>query len=157
MRNQQPIDDQPGSAQSNQTPNDGGLADLQLPEAAETASRRPSLTQIHTQIPPPSSTEQTPRLSARKTPKLGPLDTPGSALASPSVGASSIPGSTPSALLKDRKTEVKGGRGNKKRGSVSTTGSNTVSPALRPRISPSIKPLLPEGSTCTLPIIPPIL
>jgi hypothetical protein len=31
----------------------------------------------------------------------------------------------------------------KKRGSVSN--NNLVSPALRPKISPSIKPLLPEG------------
>jgi len=152
MRNQQPINGQPGSAQSAQSAHEGGLDDLQLPEAAETRSRRPSLSQINTQVASVSSSaEQTPRLSARKTPKLGPLDTPssirpGSALASPSVAASPITGSTPAALLRDRKSDIKGSRSSKKRGSVGAS-SVVLSPALRPRISPSIKPLLPEGCT----------
>lgn len=152
-RNQHPINGEQGSAHPTQSSNEVRLDDLELPEAAEVqpSRRPPPLSQIDTQTSPASSTEQTPRLSARKTPKLGPLDTPsaarpGSALASPSVGASPVIGSTPAVLLKDRKNDVKGGKGNKKRSSVSTTTSNVVSPALRPRISPSIKPLLPEGS-----------
>lgn len=132
----------------------GGLDDFSLPEAvsfpdtASKHSRRPSLTQINTQMSP--SDDNTPRLSARKTPKLGPLSTPASArassaLASPSAIGSPLAGSTPAAILKDRK-DGKGGRSKQKRGSMSANGSKMVSPALVPKISPSIKPLLPEGS-----------
>lgn len=150
MRSSQQINGQPvsgGETADSSQPMD----DLQLPEAAAgQLSRRPSLTQINTQLPSASSTEQTPRISARKTPKLGPLSTPSSARppsasVSPSTAFSPITASTPGALLKDKK-DGKGVRGNKKRSSVSNGGSNLVSPALRPRISPSIKPLLPEGS-----------
>lgn len=59
--------------------------------------------------------------------------------------------STPAGLLKDKK-DNKGGRAtSKKRGSVSTTNSAMVSPALRPKVSPSIKPLLPEGTSLNSP------
>jgi hypothetical protein len=57
-----------------------------------------------------------------------------SATQSPQLIAGSGPGT--------RKTPLLLPRGSKKRGSVS---SIPVSPALRPRISPSIKPLLPGG------------
>ena len=132
---------------------DASFEDLHLPEAAaKRPSRRPSLTQIHTQMLPETSDEQTPRMSARKTPKLGPLSTPSSArpLASPSVMDSPMTASTPGGLLKDKKPETKGAKGNKKRGNVIAGGSVTVSPAILPRISPSIKPLLPEGCKCKL-------
>lgn len=125
------------------------LEDLQLPAAADESVSKPSLSQIVTQLPPSTSAEDTPRMSARKTPKLGPLSTPSSArlpsaAPSPSVVGSPMTASTPGALLKERK-ESKSSRGAKKRSSVSNGGS-MVSPALRPRISPSIKPLLPEGA-----------
>ncbi|KAL9058450.1 MAG: hypothetical protein Q9162_001745 [Coniocarpon cinnabarinum] len=42
-----------------------------------------------------------------------------------------------------QKEEIKGRRNSKKRNS---SGSNLVSPALRPKVSPSVKPLLPEGT-----------
>lgn len=121
------------------------LDDLALPEAAKQGSSRPSLTQINTQITLPEGEDNTPRLSARKTPKLGPTSTPSSArpssaLESPALG-SPMTASTPSAILN------KNGRGNKRRGSMSANASKLVSPALVPKISPSIKPLLPEGST----------
>lgn len=120
------------------------LDDLALPEAAKQTPRRPSLTQINTSIPLPDGEDDTPRLSARKTPKLGPSSTPSStrpssALESPGLG-SPMTASTPSAILN------RGGKGSKKRGSMSANGSKLVSPALVPKISPSIKPLLPEGS-----------
>lgn len=124
-----------------------GLDDLSLPEAAAgQARRKPSLTQIDTQLIP--TDENAPPTSARKTPKLGPSSTPASArpgsnVNSPVIAASPTIASTPSAVLAERK----GGRGNKKRGSMSANSSKLVSPALVPKISPSIKPLLPEGST----------
>ncbi|OQO20048.1 hypothetical protein B0A51_15569 [Rachicladosporium sp. CCFEE 5018] len=127
------------------------LDDLQLPAAA----RRPTLSQIDTQVELASS-EQTPRMAARKTPKLGPLDRPtsvrpGSASASPALNgmASPMTASTPAGLLKDKTASAKPSataRGAKKRGSVPASPGGLLSPALRPRISPSIKPLLPEGT-----------
>jgi hypothetical protein len=147
-----PINGQNTSSQSSVDP--ANLDDLSLPEAATTqSSRRPSLTQINTQIPLPGDDENTPRLSARKTPKLGPMSTPSSArlsaVESPAVG-SPMSATTPSAIL--NKKDSKNGRGNKKRGSMSANGSKLVSPALVPKISPSIKPLLPEGSKFTNPL-----
>lgn len=122
------------------------LEDLELPEAAE----NPGSTATHSQVL--NSQEPTPRLMpSRKTPKLGPLSTPSSgkptsASNSPAHALSPMTVSTPAGLLKDKK-DNKGGRAtSKKRGSVSTTNSAMVSPALRPKVSPSIKPLLPEGS-----------
>lgn len=127
----------------------GALDDLQLPAAADQASEKPNPGPINTSTlatATPSGT--TTRQSARKTPKLGPLSTPSSALpqsavASPSGGSPMI-GSAPGHLLKDKNLESKGGRGAKKRGSTGPNG--LMSPAIRPKISPSIKPLLPEGS-----------
>ena len=143
---QQPINGQQGFSQTTVEP--ASLDDLALPEAAtKQSSRRLSLTQINTQISLPEGEEDTPRLSARKTPKLGPLSTPSSArppsaMQSPALG-SPMTASTPSAILN------KNGKGNRKRGSMSANGSKLVSPALVPKISPSIKPLLPEGSKYT--------
>ncbi|KAK5727678.1 hypothetical protein LTR17_012536 [Elasticomyces elasticus] len=130
-------------------PDIGGLDDLELPEAARQQPLRPSLSQIVTQVSQENtSTEHTPRMTARKTPKLGPLSTPSSsaAMASPSGFASPMSATTPGGLLKDRPLDGKSARNNKKRGSISGNTSNMASPALRPRISPSIKPLLPEGT-----------
>jgi hypothetical protein len=84
--------------------------------------------------------------TSRKTPKLGPLSTPsGSVTPAPTLSRTSTSAtSSPltSSFPSSRKSEPKG-RANKKRGSMSS--SNLVSPALRPKISPSIKPLLPDG------------
>nr|POE77608.1 phosphorus acquisition-controlling protein [Quercus suber] len=143
---------QPGAVQAVQTPAEPGtLDDFRLPEAAET--QEPALPKINTRIIPAESDESTPRASARKTPKLGPLSTPssarpGSAVQSPSLSGSPICGPLSGGGLaqKDKKADVKGVKNSKKRGS-SGANSAMVSPALRPRISPSIKPLLPEGTT----------
>ena len=149
---QQPINDQQSASNTSSALQEpSGLDDLALPEAATRQNpRRPPLTQINTQISPSAVDDHTPRLSARKTPKLGPLSTPSSArppsaLASPSAVGSPMTASTPAGFLKDKK-DAKDGRGKKKRGSVSANSSKLVSPALVPKISPSIKPLLPEGS-----------
>lgn len=119
------------------------LEDLELPEAAEAQDGQTSTGK------PSNSQEQTPRITAsRKTPKLGPLSTPsaGTPLSiSGSPALSPMAGSTPAGLLKDKK-DGKGARGtSKKRGSIQATSSALASPALRPKVSPSIKPLLPEG------------
>jgi hypothetical protein len=82
---------------------------------------------------------------ARKTPKIGPLSTPsGSATPlSASRAAPSTPLNSPSTnSFGSRKTEPKG-RNSKKRTSVSSGAM--ASPALRPKISPSIQPKIPEG------------
>jgi hypothetical protein len=137
----------PGSSGISGQMGQASLEDLELPEAADGQESQPSgLSIIH----PSKSQEQTPRLTAsRKTPKLGPLSTPSSgrpASISGSPAMSPMTASTPAGLLKD-KNDSKGARGtSKKRGSVCTTSSALASPALRPKVSPSIKPLLPEGS-----------
>ncbi|TKX27569.1 putative phosphorus acquisition-controlling protein [Elsinoe australis] len=92
------------------------------------------------------SANATPRITpARKTPKLGPLSSAGgrvSATSSPAISAMASPSSaTTPQFPKDARA-----RSSKKRGSISSS-SQLISPALRPKISPSIKPLLPEGAT----------
>jgi hypothetical protein len=142
----------PGSSGISGQMGQASLEDLELPEAADGQESQPSGSSI---IHPGNSQEQTPRLTAsRKTPKLGPLSTPSSGRplsVSGSPAMSPMSASTPAGLLKDKK-DVKGARGtSKKRGSICTTSSALASPALRPKVSPSIKPLLPEGSkSCNL-------
>lgn len=123
------------------------LDDLTLPEAS---LDRPSLSRLDTVIR--DDDHDTPRLGARKTPKLGPLSTPSSASAqsgkpSPSPMLSAVSSPTSPAFFPDtnKKIDPKAARLSKKRNSVSST---LVSPALRPKISPSIKPLLPDGCKC---------
>lgn len=136
----------PGSSGISGQMGQASLEDLELPEAADGQESQPSGLSI---IQSTNSQEQTPRLAAsRKTPKLGPMSTPsGRAMSvSGSPAISPMTASTPAGLLKDRK-DSKGARGtSKKRGSICTTSSALASPALRPKVSPSIKPLLPEGS-----------
>lgn len=120
------------------------LDDFALPPSAAVARPRSASGANHT-----SSVGAAPRAALRKTPKLGPLSTPSSSLnrttsatASPAISAMASPVSatTPSFA----KLQENGGKIGKQRSSVSG-GSSMVSPALRPKISPSIKPLLPEG------------
>jgi hypothetical protein len=137
----------PGSTGISGQMGQASLEDLELPEAADGQESQPSGSST---IQSTNSQEQTPRLTAsRKTPKLGPMSTPSSGRAlsiSGSPAISPMTASTPAGLLKDRK-DSKGARGtSKKRGSVCTTSSALASPAIRPKVSPSIKPLLPEGS-----------
>jgi hypothetical protein len=142
----------PGSSGISGQMGQASLEDLELPEAADGQESQPSGSTI---IQTGNPQEQTPRLTAsRKTPKLGPLSTPSSGRplsVSGSPAMSPMSASTPAGLLKDRK-DPKGARGtSKKRGSICTTSSALASPALRPKVSPSIKPLLPEGSkSCNL-------
>ena len=109
------------------------MEDMALPEPAK-ATTKPSLTPINTAEA--NGNDNTPTLSARKTPKHGPQSAPLSATSSvfPSPLAS------PRGVTPARRGELK--VTGKKRNSSSSVH---VSPALRPKMSPSIKPLLPEG------------
>ncbi|KAH7079338.1 hypothetical protein BKA63DRAFT_264130 [Paraphoma chrysanthemicola] len=118
------------------------MEDLTLPEASLV---RPSLSHLDTAIL--DGDHDTPRLSARKTPKLNPLSTPGGAMSgrpSPMIEAASTPTSPAFSMTNGKKLDPKLARNAKKRNS---TCSTLVSPALRPKISPSIKPLLPDGGS----------
>ncbi|KAF2625983.1 hypothetical protein BU25DRAFT_412225 [Macroventuria anomochaeta] len=118
------------------------MEDLALPEAS--LESRPSLSRIDTAFRD-GTEHDTPRMFARKTPKMGPLSTPGAAMSnkpSPMLDPMSTPTSPAFSMTIGKKPDAKQGRNAKKRGSVS---SSLVSPALRPKISPSIKPLLAAG------------
>ncbi|OAL05665.1 hypothetical protein IQ06DRAFT_211666 [Phaeosphaeriaceae sp. SRC1lsM3a] len=120
------------------------MEDLTLPEAS---LDRPALARIDTAVL--DGGQDTPRMSARKTPKMGPLSTPGASMASrpsPMVDGASTPTSPAFSMTNGKKGETKFARTAKKRNS---TCSTMASPALMPKISPSIKPLLPEGANRT--------
>ncbi|MCJ1359589.1 MAG: hypothetical protein MMC33_009591 [Icmadophila ericetorum] len=109
------------------------MEDIVLPESATAV--KPSLKLIDTS----SANNPTPTLSAQmKPPGSAPLTANSAVFPSPHINA--MPSPSPS--LAGKRAEPKAiARNNKKRNS-----SSHVSPALRPRISPSIQPLLPEGS-----------
>ena len=121
------------------------MEDIVLPEPASTG-KRPSLTPINTTGANAAGTLAS---AARKTMKNGPSSAPitasGSTFPSPAVGSMASPTAMGASKLKDPKIKT---RDPKKRNSQSSV---QVSPALRPKISPSIKPLLPEGGQyCSL-------
>ena len=108
------------------------IEDIILPEAAAKSTSRPILHPIDTRRTD-NDDQTTPTLSA-KTPKLAAGDTPrGLALSPAAVDASN---NTPHKGVESKS----GARSSKKRQSNPPT---QVSPALRPKISPSIKPLIP--------------
>jgi hypothetical protein len=121
------------------------MDELSLPEAA-TAVSKPPLSRIETQ----SDGQTTPTLSSTgvKTPGFQPLPSPafarprvaGSASQSPQIDAMNGNNGTNG---NSRKNPQIAARGTKKR----TSSSVLASPALLPRISPSIKPLLPGGGS----------
>jgi hypothetical protein len=121
---------------------DVDMDEFSLPEAA-TAGSKPPLSRIEIQ----SDGQTTPTLSSTgaKTPGFQPLPPP--AFARPRVSASASQSPQIDAMNglngNSRKTPQIAARGTKKR-----TGSSVLaSPALLPRISPSIKPLLPGGGS----------
>ncbi|KAM3086563.1 hypothetical protein ACMFMG_000695 [Clarireedia jacksonii] len=119
---------------------DPSMENFTLPESA--TSTRPSLSRIDTQ----SDGQMTPTLSATGSRTSGFQALPSPAFARPGAAASAsqspqidaMNGTSGSA----RKTPLIAARGSKKRASTSVL----VSPALLPKISPSIKPLLPGGA-----------
>lgn len=88
-------------------------------------------------LPSPLFAKPASSVSANQSPQL----LPGSSAGTPTAGTTPI-----LSAQSHRRTPQMVPRGAKKRGSVS---SIQVSPALRPRISPSIKPLLPGGVSLT--------
>jgi hypothetical protein len=117
---------------------DPGMDDFALPEAANIG--RPSLTRLDTL----SDGQVTPTLSSASA-KTGFQPLPSPAFSHPRTAASASQSPQIDAINgangASRKTPQASARGAKKR----TTSSVLVSPALLPRISPSIKPLLPGG------------
>jgi hypothetical protein len=118
------------------------MEDLTLPEPS---LDRPALERLDTVIL--DGEQDTPRMSARKTPKMSPLSTPGAAMSgkfSPMIEPATTPTSPAFSMTNGRKGDSKFARNAKKRNSTCAT---LVSPALMPKISPSIKPLLPDGGS----------
>lgn len=111
------------------------MDDLRLPDAAASTSPTIDSTQDTYDQVTPTISAKTPRMNGQKTPRARPTSSAGP---SPQIEPVMSP-----IDLEQPGTKVGGsGRGNKKRQS---TGSSQISPALRPKISPSIKPLMPQG------------
>ncbi|KAL8709586.1 MAG: hypothetical protein Q9220_005678 [cf. Caloplaca sp. 1 TL-2023] len=114
---------------------------IAAPETAKSSAKRPALTPLRTSDA--NDDEATPTMAARKTPRFGPTSAPVTATNSvfPSPSLNGL--ASPNGILPNKRGDARlGGRGGKKR---TNSSSVQVSPALRPRISPSIKPLLPDG------------
>lgn len=116
--------------------NESQMEDLQLPEAATfTQSSAPGTNGVDDQVTP-TILAKTPRLSGQMTPRARPNSSSGP---SPQIE----PMMSPKDPEPNANTKSGGpGRGGRKRQSMS---SSQISPALRPKISPSIKPLIPQG------------
>jgi hypothetical protein len=118
------------------------MEDLTLPEPS---LDRPALSRLDTAVL--VEDQDTPRLAARKTPKLAALHTPGAPMSgrpSPMMDSVATPTSPAFPMLNRRSLDPKPARMSKKRNSSCST---LMSPALRPKISPSIKPLLPDAGS----------
>lgn len=136
-----PNGDQPLNSHNNMDIDDPGIDGFALPEAA---TSRPQLSRLDTlsdgQITPTmsSATSKTPGFQPLPSPAFARPRTAASASQSPQIdamnGSNGVNGNS-------RKGPPISGRNSKKRSSSSILAS----PALLPRISPSIKPLLPGG------------
>ena len=117
---------------------------FELPESLNVNFQRPpQLTPLTTRSPMASPSLEPGAAAAAAQPLPSPLFAKPTAAASASQSPQLAPGVSSSAL-NPRRTPQMLPRGSKKRGSVSSVH---VSPALRPKISPNIKPLLPGGAT----------
>lgn len=121
------------------------IESFELPESVNGASfQKSQLAPINTkspQIQSPASEPKPGRATA-----FQPLPSPVSTNPRAAASASQSPQLTPGSSMltpNSRRTPQLAPRGNKKRASIS---SSHASPALLPRISPNIKPLLPGGS-----------
>ena len=113
------------------------MEDIVLPEPAKT-TRKPILKPINTAD---ANVDQSMPNKGRKTPKSGPASAPVTANTSVLPSPQLVTSPTNIGNTKRADSKLKG-RDPKHRTSLSSVH---VSPALRPKISPSIKPLLPEG------------
>ena len=116
------------------------MEDIVLPEPANT-TKKPTLKPINTADANTSTNQSTSNLPGRKTPKYGPASAPITANTSALPSPQFVNSPASAGTIKRVDSKIKG-RDPKKRNSQSSVH---VSPALRPKISPSIKPLLPEG------------
>ncbi|KAK4143264.1 helix-loop-helix DNA-binding domain-containing protein [Dichotomopilus funicola] len=126
-----------GKADSQEVVDTEQIETFELPESANFLNNKAS---TPSDAPTPTQTPREP--SSSKTPSLAPLPSPSLAKAPSTSSATQSPQLLAGSGFGARKTPQLLPRGSKKRGSVS---SIPVSPALRPKISPSIKPLLPGG------------
>ncbi|KAI0136570.1 phosphorus acquisition-controlling protein [Xylariales sp. AK1849] len=113
------------------------IENFELPESANFP--KPQLPQLNTQTGPQSPSE----LETAKVSALQPLPSPVFPKPSPRLASSSESpalSSKSTSTPNPKRTPLLAPRGSKKRSSVSSV---QVSPALRPKISPNIKPLLP--------------
>ncbi|KAL3423723.1 helix-loop-helix DNA-binding domain-containing protein [Phlyctema vagabunda] len=119
---------------------DQAMDGFALPEAASFS--RPDLPRLDTQ----SDGQTTPTLASSSAQTVGLQPLPSPAFPRPRVAASASQSPQIEAMNggATRKTPLLAARTTKKRGSVSSVHA---SPALRPRVSPSIKPLLPGGGS----------
>lgn len=133
-----------------QTHRESSFEDFSLPPAVDLPDAQPF---TQSEVSPSIAADLTPRLNARGTPSTFPQGTPASfsiasqpqsATSSPSLTGLRSPAIAGTPNFGGRKADGKVANG-KKRGSVQLSGSALVSPAIRPKVSPSIKPLLPEG------------
>lgn len=120
------------------------IENFELPESVSSSTfKKPNLAPLTTQSPRiRSPAAETPSGTASS---FQPLPSPVFAKPGAAASASQSPQLTPGSSAttpNPRKTPQLAPRSGKKRASIS---SSHVSPALRPRISPSIKPLLPGG------------
>lgn len=113
------------------------MEDIVLPEPAKT-TRKPILKPINTAD---ANVDQSMPNKGRKTPKSGPASAPVTANTSALPSPQLVTSPTNIGNTKRADSKLKG-RDPKHRTSLSSVH---VSPALRPKISPSIKPLLPDG------------
>ncbi|KAI8275252.1 Phosphorus acquisition-controlling protein [Colletotrichum sp. SAR11_57] len=129
------------SAASN--PQDLGPSDhiesFELPESVNFNSR-PQPPRIDTATPTQSPSDPGSARASSFQPLPSPIFAKPTAAASASASPNLAPGSTGPSARRTPQLLARGSKGSGKRGSVSSVH---ISPALRPRISPSIKPLLP--------------
>ncbi|KAG8526837.1 uncharacterized protein KY384_008266 [Bacidia gigantensis] len=117
------------------------IEDIILPEPAVNENKKPALQSIDTAQAnrdhgtPNGSTG----LNIRSGPVSAPVTATGSSFPSPAISTITSPRAVGIGKQSDSRAK---GNASKKRGNLN---SEKASPALRPRISPGIKPLLPEG------------
>ncbi|MCJ1438765.1 hypothetical protein MMC27_008155 [Xylographa pallens] len=110
---------------------------ITLPESVGTKPILPTLDTVHLY-----DDQVTPTLAAKKT--AASASTPVSCAVPPSLRVGSTMASPSGSATGKRGDVAASPRGGKKRNNTITS---QASPAIRPKISPSIKPLLPEGTT----------
>lgn len=124
------------------------IESFELPESVSSGTfQKQALTPLITRTESPNLRSPAPESASDRGTAFQPLPSPVFAKPAAAASASQSPQLAPGSSAttpNPRKTPQLAPRGSKKRASIS---SSHVSPALRPRISPSIKPLLPGGLT----------